>query len=226
MNRFFERLYAWRNRSLTSYSAYAEDALTLAWLEALGHGVSTVTYLDVGAAHPSRLSNTFLLYRRGAKGVLVEPDPEQAAELRKRRPRDTVLNVGVAFDERRQADLIRMSARVFNTFDACQADKVVDASKNWRPDQAQAVKDRVSIDLVPINEIIEKHLHGKAPDFLSIDVESKDIDVLRSLDLARFGPRVICIEASSARELVDELLVPHGYGFTARTPDNFIYVRG
>ena len=48
-------------------------------------------YVDVGAAHPRLGSNTYFLYRRGWDGLLVEPNPRIAADLRKARPRDRVI---------------------------------------------------------------------------------------------------------------------------------------
>ena len=207
------------------YSAYGEDIIILSWLQALGIAVERATYLDVGAAHPYRLSNTALLYRHGARGVLVEPDPDQAKALRARRPRDTVLNVGVAFDDRRSANLIRMKDAVFNTFDAGQASKVVDASQGWRPDQVQSVRDEMPIELRPINDIIDRDLSGTAPDFLSIDVEANDLNVLKQLDMRRFKPVAICVEASTPVEQFNDLLAPYGYELMATTPDNFIFIR-
>jgi len=176
------------------FSAHGEDILVLSWFAHYGIDPATVTYLDIGAAHPWKLSNTFNLYRHGARGVLVEPDPDQAAVLRELRPRDTVLNVGAAFDERRSALLIRMSARGFNTFSQEQAEFVVSSSQNWGAGQRQEIRDRIEVTLVPINDIIERHLHDRAPDFLSIDEESKDLDVLKNLDLNRFKPRIICVK--------------------------------
>jgi len=49
------------------------------------------TYVDVGAAHPRLGSNTYILYRRGWQGTLVEPNPDSAKTLRKARPRDRVV---------------------------------------------------------------------------------------------------------------------------------------
>jgi len=86
-----------------SYSAAGEDRLVLSWLQVIYQlkDASKIRYCDIGAAEPRRLNNTYILYARGASGVLIEPDPGQAQVLQRTRPRDTVLNVGVAFDERR-----------------------------------------------------------------------------------------------------------------------------
>jgi hypothetical protein len=116
-----------------SFSGYGEDLMVLGWLQHYRCDLSKVRYVDVGASHPTRLSNTYLLYCAGARGILIEPDPEQASLLRAKRPRDIVVNAGIAFDQRRHATLFRMTAPVFNTFSRDQAEFVVKSSGKWPP---------------------------------------------------------------------------------------------
>src|SRR5687767_8407020 len=67
-------------------------------------GIERPSYLDIGAHHAAFLSNTYYFYKRGSRGVLVEPDPVLAAELRAARPGDTVLQLGIGQGSRREAD--------------------------------------------------------------------------------------------------------------------------
>jgi FkbM family methyltransferase len=203
-----------------SYSAYGEDLLAWHRVTERFKDPTRITYLDIGAGPPVAPSNTFLFYRHGAHGVLMEPDPDQARNLRARRPRDIVIEAGAAFDGRRTASLNRMAAPVFNTFSDARAQEVGDASRGW--EARQHVVDKVEVQLVPINEIIERQLKGDAPHFLSIDAESCDFAILRSLDLARFRPLVVCVEA--AQPLADyEALLTSAYFLIGRTPDNFLF---
>jgi FkbM family methyltransferase len=203
-----------------SYSAAGEDRLVLGWLQAVYHrDIRQVRYCDIGANHPTKLSNTFLLYSMGASGVLVEPDPDLCGRLRRKRPNDVVLNVGMAFDERRLAKLTRLKASVFNTFSSTQAEQVVIASKDWQPYQRQTIIDEIEVALTPANDILEKYF-SDGIDFVSIDTEGVDLPILKSIDLQRFRPRMICIEATAN---FDPILEPAGYQLTARTPDNVIY---
>ncbi len=207
-----------------SYSAAGEDRFVLTWLQVV-YGLSDISkirYCDIGANHPRHLSNTFALYTLGASGVLIEPDSTQCALLRRERPRDVVLNVGVAFDNRRSAKLKRFSSSVFNTFLQSQADLVAESSKKWEPHQIQAVVDEVEIELVPANDILSKHF-PEGVEFISIDAEGVDFPILQSIDLLRFHPKMICVEASHAQSELDALLNPQGYELVGRTPDNVIY---
>ena len=208
-----------------AFSSSGEDVMAVSWLRSSGIDLSTVRYLDIGAAEPKRLSNTYLLYTLGASGVLVEPDPDQVHELRSARSRDTVLSAAIAFDDRRRAPLARMRRRVFNTFLEGHAEKIIAASSGWPGNQQESIVDRIEVDLLPINDVIERYMGGVAPDFLSIDTEGCDFDILRSLDLARFRPRLICIEPDQPVHEFAKLLEPLGYLLVCPTPDNLMFLR-
>src|SRR5437868_840540 len=73
-----------------SWSQCGEDLILQYLLMVLG--IKTPSYLDIGAHHPTYMSNTWLFYQQGGRGVCVEPDPALYAEFPKKRPRDTHLN--------------------------------------------------------------------------------------------------------------------------------------
>ena len=68
-------------RSRLGYPAYGEDILAISWFQHFALDLTAVRYLDIGAAHPWEINNTLAFYLLGAKGVLVEPDPDQAKRL-------------------------------------------------------------------------------------------------------------------------------------------------
>jgi hypothetical protein len=76
-----------------SYSQTGEDLLINSAFRFLH--ISNPTYLDIGAYHPTHLSNTYRFYQQGSQGVCIESNPELAKRLRKKRPRDTVLEVAI-----------------------------------------------------------------------------------------------------------------------------------
>src|SRR5262245_33383940 len=89
--------------SVLSYSQSGED-LIVSFLFQYTLGISKPTYIDIGAAHPTRFNNTYLFYRRGASGVLVEPNVTLIPALTSTRPRDTVLNVGIGVTDQDEAN--------------------------------------------------------------------------------------------------------------------------
>ena len=84
-----------------SYSQSGEDIIISDLFNRLG--ISNPTYLDIGANDPISLNNTYRLYTRGGSGVCIEPNPVMYKRLLQKRPKDTKINAGVAFDEKREA---------------------------------------------------------------------------------------------------------------------------
>jgi FkbM family methyltransferase len=209
------------------YSAAGEDAVMMAWIGRNAIAPSTIRYLDIGACHPVELSNTYMFYRLGARGVLVEPNPERAQALQAARPNDTVLNAGVAFDDRRTAKLFRFPNPVFNTFSEEQAEQVAASSRQWAGSQPQHILDTISVPLVPINEIITQHF-SVPPHVISIDTEGYDLDIVKTLnfDLLSQDPKVpclICVEGDVVNQR--RLLEPKGFELIAQLPTNWIFMR-
>jgi FkbM family methyltransferase len=78
----------------SSYSQYQEDTFFLDFLEKHKIDVCRYIYVDVGANHPTDISNTYLLYRKGMSGIVLEPNRELCRLFKFARGRDTVLNIG------------------------------------------------------------------------------------------------------------------------------------
>lgn len=148
--------------------------------------VQSPTYLDIGAHHPTYLSNTYLFYERGCRGVLVEPDPVLFEVIARERKRDVCLNIGIGLGVARDAELFVMSTPTLNTFVREEAERIAEAG-------VHRIERVVRVPLVPANAILAEHFE-RAPDLLSLDVEGLDLEILRSIDFERFRPTVICVE--------------------------------
>jgi len=174
-----------------SFSQQGEDIVLFHALHEMLK-ITAPTYLDIGAAYPVRGNNTYLLYTTGARGVLVEPNPALAAELRLKRPGDTVIEAGIGVDDVAEADYYEIKGNpMLNTFSAAQVARL-------QRGQTESVVERVvKKPLLDLNRVIAERL-GRAPDLLSTDVEGLDHAIIRTLDLARFRPAVICAEVVPA----------------------------
>jgi FkbM family methyltransferase len=198
-----------------SFSERGEDLIIDAVFSKLGIG--RISYLDLGANHPTCSNNTYFFYRKGCSGVLVEPDPILFAELRRRRKRDICLNVGVGAARAESVDFFLMSARTLNTFSRVLAEEY---QRNGERVKIQKV---IRVPVVPVNEILERYF-ADSPNLVSLDVEGLDLDVLKCLDFERFQPQVICVEAPRGNEQIDRLLCERGYFCYANTWVNSIFV--
>jgi len=171
-----------------SYSQQGED-LIIHDLLRIAMKIDKPVYLDIGAADPVAVNNTYLLYQTGTHGVLVEPNPYYVERLKQRRPNDTVVAAGVGVDDAQEADYYVMREHpMLNTF---SRDDVAIRQKS-HPESV--VEKTLKMRLIQINHLIETYLGGKAPDLLSIDIEGLDFAVLQTLDFERYRPAVICAE--------------------------------
>jgi FkbM family methyltransferase len=151
------------------------------------------TYIDIGAHHPTHLSNTYLFYKNGSEGICVEPDPELFKKIKKERKNDICLNIGIGIEEEKLADYYVMSAKVLNTFSKEEAEHLTNTT-------SKKIEKVIKIPLVPINKIITKYLNNKAPNFVSLDTEGYDFKILKSLDFNNFRPEIFCVETITYTE--------------------------
>jgi FkbM family methyltransferase len=207
-----------------SHAQQGEDLIVDSIFEVLEN--PRPSYLDVGAADPVQGSNTYLFYRRGCRGVLVEPNLAFARRLEAERPGDAVVKAGIGVGGAKELDYYMFGdgGEIYlNTCSKQQADDVTARSGG-----RLRVEKVIKVPLVGINEVISKHLHG-APDFLSVDTEGLDFDILKSLDFDRFRPAVVCVETlvvgtTRVESQIPELLTSRGYDVRGGTFVNTIFV--
>lgn len=172
-----------------SYAQCGEDLIVDFLFSALKP--ARVRYLDIGAHHPTHFSNTYFFYRRGARGVCVEPDAVLARAFVKARPHDRCLNIGIGPSEG-TADFFLMSTSTLNTFSREQAEKLQSYGSH-------RIEQVVQVPIRNINSVIAENFE-QPPEFVSLDVEGLDYSILQSLDFRRHRPLVFCIETLTYTE--------------------------
>jgi FkbM family methyltransferase len=186
-------------------------------------GITRPRYLDLGAHHPYYLNNTYLFYRRGARGVNVEADPRLAARLRRSRSRDVTLNVGVG-PEAGILEFYVLSVPTLSTFSA-------DEAKRYSEQFGYRIEHTLEVAVQTFGQLVESHFES-APELVSLDVEGLDLAILRSIDLSRHRPLLFCVETISYSETgqgqrfdeIDALMERNRYLRYADTHINTIYV--
>lgn len=205
-----------------SFSQCGEDLIVRFIFDTLR--VPAPSYLDIGAHHPHYLNNTFLFYAAGGRGVNIEPDPELFAGFTAQRPRDLNLNIGIGTAEEK-LQLFVMSVRTLNTFSPDEAHQLEQGGK-------VRIERVLEIPVRPVNTVLAEHFGEAAPDFVSIDVEGLDLQILRSFDFARWRPKVFCVETITYSDQrsgikipeIAELLHGQGYFSFADTYVNTVFV--
>ena len=164
---------------------YGQDGEDLI-LNRLLNGQAQGFYIDVGAHHPVRFSNTYLFYKRGWRGINIDAMPGSMKKFNKVRPRDINIECGVAGSVGKLL-YHRFNEPALNTFDAGEAEY-----KNKPPYQ---MIDIVEVAVERLDALLARYLPaGQQIDFFSVDVEGKDEEVLRSNDWSRYRPRFILAE--------------------------------
>jgi len=170
-----------------SYSQCGEDLIISNIIKSLS--IQTPTYIDVGAHHPFYLSNTAYFYNGGCKGINIEPDPLLFTHILKKRPKDTNLNIGIgAFNG--ELDFYLMSTPTLNTFS-------YENAMTLQVEHGVRIKEIKKIPVETLANVINKYNENRFPDFLSLDTEGYDLDILKTIDYLTNAPVVICVETIS-----------------------------
>jgi FkbM family methyltransferase len=212
-----------RNKPKKSFSQSGED-LIIDYIFTNYLRIHNPSYLDIGANHPTYLSNTYHFYKKGSRGVCVEPDKSLFLEIQKQRREDICLNVGVGFQLASKVPFYVMSEKTLNTFSS----EVAERNQGYGYYKIQEVTE---VDLLPIDEIISRNF-SSCPNFISLDVEGLDFQILKSMDFIKFRPEVFCIETltfvqdKSERKLEEIIafMQENGYFVYADTFINTIFV--
>jgi FkbM family methyltransferase len=186
----------WRWRDAKhSYAQAGEDLIVDFVVKAMQ--IEDMTYLDIGAHHPTKYSNTYLFYKRGFRGVLVEPDPELMASIKHMRPHDVCIEAGVGVQSATAARFFVMSERTLNTFSEAEA-------KRYEAMGTQRIERILTIPLITLDRIFADCFRDKEPALVSIDIEGLDFEVLSTLNLKRNRPAIICVETLRYSETREE----------------------
>jgi len=174
--------------AVRSYAQEGEDLLLLRLFD----GQPPSLYVDVGAHHPFRFSNTSLLHERGWRGINIDARPGSMTAFHKFRPGDINLELGISL-EHSQLQYHFFAEPALNTFDPALAAER--RAAGWPQTATQ------TIECFPLSTVLERELPklgSTSVGLLSVDVEGLDLEVLRSNDWSRFRPSAIVVEVLGA----------------------------
>jgi FkbM family methyltransferase len=195
-----------KSYKICSYSQEGEDIILNRIFENKANGF----YIDVGAHHPKRFSNTFFFYKKGWSGINIDAMPGSMKLFNFQRPRD--INIEQAISEKEEV----LTYYSFNEPALNGFSKVISDSRN-NQDNYHIISSK-KIKTSRLDSILNKYMTNNDIDFLSIDVEGLDFQVIRSLDLVKFQPKVILIEilCSDLKSLIKHEITIYleGLGYT------------
>lgn len=190
------------------------------WLERYFRGVHDGVFVEVGAHDGLTLSNTYRLEQLGWRGVLVEPDPERAAAARVNRPRSRVFECA-CLAPNAPAEVTFHKVVEFDAMStATMSDFHLDRIRN-----AGYSTSALTVRVRTLDALLEEAGFSRV-DFVSIDVEEGEIEVLRGFDVCRWQPRVVMVESNGAERKpeIRDYFNARGYTFMRSIAINDIYV--
>lgn len=167
----------------SSYSQHAEDKI----LDTLTGSKKNGFYVDVGTADPIRFSNTYRFYKKGWKGILIEPNPNRIDKLKIVRPKDIVLNVGASSNN---------GIMDFYVFNPPNVSTFSEKGKNINLQNWYILDKTVHVSVKPLSQIFEENesFHQNNIDFISVDTEGYDMVVLWSNNWDKYRPHFVIVE--------------------------------
>lgn len=170
---FLKEAFVYDGLGKRSYSQSGEDMI----LRQLFDDKKKGFYVDVGAYHPKVFSNTYYFYKKGWRGINIEPNRKGWEALERVRVRDINLNLGVG--KEKKMGICDDGAR----------------SKLVKGD---------GVKVKTLEGILDEYLpKGVEIDFLSVDTEGMDEEVLESNNWNKYFPDVVLVESEGGRKLLE-----------------------
>lgn len=182
-----------------AYAQEGEDLILARLLEGQTQGF----YVDIGAHHPQRFSNTYFFYKKGWKGINLDAMPGSMEPFKKERPRDINLEIAIS-DNPTPLTYYAFAEPALNTLDKAMYEQHKDAGNEplfTRELQTQTLA-----------QVLDNHLpNSQSISFMSVDVEGLDLQVLKSNNWQKYRPKFVLAEVLS--KTIPELPMDEVYQF-------------
>lgn len=175
------RIIIFQQMGKKSYSMLEEDLV----IDKLSDYKKRGFYVDIGANDPVRFNNTKRFYDKGWCGINIEPNINKFNKLKMQRPKDINLNFGIANREG-ELKFFNMNVDTISTFSEKEAKK--------HQKEGFKIVSCNKIKIKHLSTVFAKYLSSKKIDFMSIDTEGYDLEILKSNDWNKYRPDLICIE--------------------------------
>ena len=171
----------------STYSQEGEDMVLNRLFEYKKNGF----YVDVGAHHPMRFSNTYIFYKKGWNGINIDAMPGSMDLFSKIRKRDINLEIPIS-DKRELLTYFAFNEPALNGFHSSLSNER-DGKNGCKIIFKKEMETKTLVDIFNV------YLPGNIDiDFLSIDVEGLDFQVIKSNDWDKYRPEIVLVEVLSA----------------------------
>lgn len=201
-----------------SYSQEGEDLILCRLFNEKNSGF----YIDIGAHHPIRFSNTYKFYLMGWNGINIDAAPGSMVPFREIRDRDINIEAALS-NEKKDLQYYVFNEPALNTLSRETAEGKAKIPGYY-------IKEVISLRTETINDILARNItEDKVIDFLTIDIEGMDIIVLKSLNFRKYQPLAILIEIKDFNIYENSDLIifmnENNYNFYAKTVNTIFFRR-
>ena len=161
------------------YSKNGEDQ----YLKKIFRNLNKGIYLDIGAYHPYRASNTFLLYKKGWNGINVDINKESIDLFNIARPKDTNLNIAIGNKNEVKTFYYKKQRHPMNTLNK------EFAKRYFYRNKTRIKKNKI---VTKTFDYLVKNI--KYIDLLDIDVEGNEYEIIRKINFKKINFKVILVE--------------------------------
>jgi FkbM family methyltransferase len=181
-NNFFKYIYFYSQylkskiKLKKSYSNWGIDMMANFFFRQRDEGV----FIDIGCHHPLINNNTYPLYNRGWRGINIDIDYGTIDSFNFLRSKDTNINIAVS-DTTGETELFFYHNRA--------AKNTLSKEKGFDSKEIRKIK------TTTLNKIIEKSIYkDQKINFISIDVEGYELNVLKGFDFKKYKPDLVVLE--------------------------------
>jgi FkbM family methyltransferase len=206
-----------------SYSQEGEDIVLKRIFDMINPDIKGF-YIDVGAHHPLRFSNTYLFYKKGWRGINIDAMPKSMLLFDKKRKRDINIEAPIS-DQEDTCTYYIFNEPALNGFS-----KEFSIQREEDPNNDFYIKETKDIKTRTLTSILDEHISSNERiDFLTIDVEGYDLKVLKSLNLNKYRPKFILVEIleNQFSNIYDNdittFLIANNYSFFAKTVNTVFF---
>lgn len=177
-------------------------------------------FVEVGCLDGIRFSNTYSFEQAGWTGICVEAHPDYIEMLRKNRPNSQVVFAAAGDDDK---------TVTFHTNKRGSLSSLDSSLKDYFETYGEFFTgfEPVEVPMKRLDTILAEANIQAPIDVLSIDVEGVELMVLQGLDLERYQPRVVVLEAIDEKRLneCDAYMASFGYQNARKVGSNSLYAR-
>lgn len=196
-NKFLRKLYYFYNiyirnqKFLNNGSQFGEDKFLMDLFKKEYKG----KYLDLGCFHPTKHNNTYLLYKNGWRGINIDLNPLTIELFNFMRPQDTNLNLAISNDNNEKNLYFIDELNTQNTLDENQ---LLFLKEHHKIKEEEIIKKRIKTK--KLDHILNEQKFDEI-DFMNIDIEGHELDVIKTIDFKKIKVRYICLEMINHNEL-------------------------